>query len=479
MNHVFISPSTPRRTVWRLSALAAVTVLAACADMSGIAPQASMRDAASVGLPTAVSVSTPDSAPLAANWWQALGDAQLNQLVAQALSDNPTLLIAQARLVRAQAGAEVAGAALQPQVGAEGDITRQLYTETGMVPPPRAGSVANTGTVQLRGSWELDFFGKNRAALETALGTERAAQADTQAARLLLASQVVRSYIQLARIHAQLAVAERTLAQREETLRLVRERVSAGLDTQLERHQSEGSLPEARQQIEALHEQSALVRNALGALVGNPALALDAPALTALQAIPLPASMPANLLAQRADIAAARWRVEAAGQEVLVAKAQFYPNINLVAFTGLSSIGLGQLLKTDSAQWGVGPAVHLPIFEGGRLRANLRGKTAEVDAAVQSYNASVLDAVHEVADQVASARSIARQQTEQQAAQKSAEAAYSIALQRYQAGLGNYLNVLTVETNVLLQRRQAVDLAARALDTQVALARAVGGGYSP
>ena len=126
----------------------------------------------------------------------------------------------------------------------------------------------------------------------------------------------------------------------------------------------------------------------------------------------------------------------------------------------------------------MGPALRLPIFEGGRLRANLRGKTADLDAAVESYNASVLDAVHDVADQVASARSITRQQTEQQAAQKSAESAYGIAVQRYKAGLGNYLNVLTAETNVLVQRRQAVDLAARALDVQVGLARAVGGGYT-
>ena len=123
-----------------------------------------------------------------------------------------------------------------------------------------------------------------------------------------------------------------------------------------------------------------------------------------------PAQLPADLLGQRADIAAARWRVEAAGHDVKNAKTQFYPNINLVAFAGLSSIGLGRLLDAGSQQWGVGPAIRLPIFEGGRLRANLRGKTADLDAAVESYNAAVLDAIHETADQIASAQSIARQQ---------------------------------------------------------------------
>jgi outer membrane protein TolC len=127
----------------------------------------------------------------------------------------------------------------------------------------------------------------------------------------------------------------------------------------------------------------------------------------------------------------------------------------------------------------VGPAIRLPIFEGGRLRANLRGKAADLDAAIESYNASVLDAVRDVADQVASAQSVTRQQAEQRDAQSAAEAAYDIAVQRYGAGLGNYLNVLTAETSVLAQRREAVDLAARALDTQVGLARALGGGWQP
>jgi NodT family efflux transporter outer membrane factor (OMF) lipoprotein len=190
-------------------------------------------------------------------------------------------------------------------------------------------------------------------------------------------------------------------------------------------------------------------------------------------------TIPADLLGRRADIAAARWRVEAATGDVAYAKTQFYPNINLVAFAGFASIGFDNLVNADSRQWGVGPAVRLPIFEGGRLRANLRGKTADLDAAIESYNATVIDAVRDVADQVASAQSVVRQQAEQRDAQAAAESAYDIAVQRYGAGLGNYLNVLTAETSVLVQRREAVDLAARALDTQVGLARALGGGWQP
>ncbi|MFS2055849.1 TolC family protein, partial [Variovorax sp. CT11-76] len=144
------------------------------------------------------------------------------------------------------------------------------------------------------------------------------------------------------------------------------------------------------------------------------------------------------------------------------AKTLFYPNVNLTAFVGFQSLGFGKLLKSGSEQWGVGPAIHLPIFEGGQLRANLRGKSADLDAAVESYNATVIDAVRDAADQVTSIQSIARQQAEQRAAQTAAEGAYDIAVQRYRAGLGNYLNVLTAETSVLAQRRLAVDLAAHA-----------------
>lgn len=461
-------------------ALIALPGLTGCADFSGIASKAQLRDAASVGL-TAPAPGTPqaDLAAVPSDWWRGFGDAQLDALVQQALATSPSLKQAEARIARAQAFAETTRAADGPQLNAGADATRQLYTTNGLYPAPLAGNIYNSANARLTGSWEIDFFGKNRAALDAAIGSANAAQADAQAARLLLAANVARNYVQLARLHAQLTVAERTLAQREETLRLVRDRVEAGLDTRLEQRQSEGSLPEARQQIEALHEQVALTRNAIGALVGQPnvAQALIPPALEAIQSIAVPSTLPADLLGRRPDVAAARWRVEAATQDVTVARAQFYPNVNLTAFVGLSSIGLDRFAEASSKEWGFGPAIRLPIFDSGRLRANLRGKSADLDAAVESYNAALLDAVHDTADQLASAGSIDRQQAQQRQAQEAAESAYAIAQQRYKAGLGNYLNVLTAETNVLVQRRQAVDLAARRLDTQVALARALGGGY--
>jgi outer membrane protein TolC len=171
--------------------------------------------------------------------------------------------------------------------------------------------------------------------------------------------------------------------------------------------------------------------------------------------------------------------VESATSDVKNAKTQFYPNVNLVAFAGFQSIGYGNLLRSDSQQWGVGPAIRLPIFEGGKLRANLRGKSADLDGAIETYNSTVLDAVRDVADQITSVQSVARQQVQQREGQDAAEAAYDIAVQRYSAGLGNYLDVLSAEVTVLGQRRDGVDLAARAYDSQVALVRALGGGWQP
>lgn len=460
-------------------AAAVLVLLAGCADMSGIASQSKLRDADSLGLkaaPFSTGISAVD-----ARWWAGFGDAQLDALVDEALAGSPNIAAARARLSRAQAAIATAESADKPQINASLDATRQKFSANYIYPSPLGGSVQEVGLLQLSGSWEIDFFGKNRAALDSALGSSNAAAAEVDAARILLASNVARGYIQWARLNDQLAVAKRTLAQRDETLRLVHDRVSAGLDTRLELRQSEGGLPEARQQIEALDEQIAIARHALDALVARPdaTQSLAPPSLVSLHAVALQPNIPADLLGRRADIAAARWRVEAATGDVAGAKTLFYPNVSLTAFVGMQSLGFDNLLKSDSVLGGVGPAIRLPIFEGGRLRANLRGKAADLDAAIESYNASVLDAVRDAADQVSSAQSVARQQAQQREAQAAAEGAYDIAVQRYRAGLGNYLNVLTAESTVLAQRRQAVDLAARALEAQVGLARALGGGWQP
>ncbi len=317
-------------------AAAALLALGGCASSSGIAPAARPIAVTSVGING--SISTPE---FAADWWRAFRDDALVDLVERALAGNPTLKVAQARLERAQAATAGAEAAIGPRINGDLDVTRQKFSANGIYPAPLGGSTQTLATAQIGGSWEIDFFGRNRAAIEAAVGAQRAAIADTQAARVMLASSVARTYVQLGRLLDQRDVATRSLAQRDETLALIRQRVQGGLDTNVELRQGEGALPETRQQIEQLDEQIALTRHALAALSAQPPNALDGMQvhLAAVQPVPLPAAVPADLLARRADIAAARWRIEAATGEVKSAKAQFYPNVNLSAFIGLSSIG--------------------------------------------------------------------------------------------------------------------------------------------
>jgi NodT family efflux transporter outer membrane factor (OMF) lipoprotein len=461
---------------WTSVCLAAL-VLAGCAGTNGIGPSARMTDAAQRGLPGA------DSAALgpAQDWWTALGDAQLNGLVAEALAHNPNLQVAAARVARARSVEQVAASALYPQINGELDLNRQKFSSNYIYPPPLGGAAYNIGNLQVGGGWELDFFGKNADAIRAAVGQLRAAEAEADAARVLLAANVVRAYVQWARLGEQHALAERALAQRQQMLGIVRDRVQAGLDTDLEVRQNETGRADSRTQIAIVEQQIDASRNALAALLGQPRLAdaVRAPRLAQFKPLAVPSELNADWLARRADIAAARWRVEAARAQVDVARAQFYPNINLAAFIGVQSLGFGNLLKSDSFQWGVGPAIRLPIFEGGRLRANLAASSADTDAAIESYNATVIDAMREVADQSQAVQATARQQREQALALQAAEGAYHIAQQRYAAGLGNYLIVLMAETAVLAQRRQQADLAAQAINSQIGVAQAMGGGWRP
>ena len=479
-----ISFSSTSPAPWRpfaMTATLAALALSAggCANFAGIGPKARMTEAQTLGLPSAAA-STPAPAEPAAPrvaWWSRFGDAQLDTLVQMALDKQPSLRLAQARVARAQALAGVVESADLPNVTASAEAMRQRITANGIYPPPLAGNVIEMPNAQISASYEFDLFGKNRAALDAALGQVRAAQADSQAAELLLATQVTRSYFTLLRLQALQDLAQRNLAQREQIVALVQARLKAGLDSPTELQSSQATLPEIRQYLESLREQAALTRNALAALTGAPLGLQDLKpgTLARITALPTPQTMPLDLLANRPDVAAARARVEAGLSEVEVAKAQFYPNINLVAFAGLNSVGFGNISKAGSEQWGVGPAIRLPIFDGGRLRSQLKGKSADVDVAIETYNGLVVDAVREVADQVASLQSIARQSQEQKAAQASAQTLYDIAVQRFAAGLGNQALVLNAQTAGLNQERVAIELQARALDAQAQLLRATGG----
>jgi NodT family efflux transporter outer membrane factor (OMF) lipoprotein len=470
------------RPALTIGAIASALLLAGCASTNGLSSEASMRDANMLVAENALAA-TPVSAAAwpRDDWWTAFNDPQLDALIDEALAQSPTLRVAAARTRKALAFAQIAKAPLYPQVNGDLEISRQRAPEHGLTPPPFGGRWGTLLQLEATLDWELDFWGKNRAAYESAVGQARAAEIDADAARLALSVAIADAYVQLERAYLQLDVARATLKEREQIYALTRDRNAAGIDSRLELKQAEAALPATREQIAQQQETIGLTRNALAALLGkgpDRGLAIARPAAEATHAVALPSNVPAELIGRRPDIAAQRWRIEAAQKDIASAKAEFYPNVNLVAFIGLQSLGPAGFLSAASRMVGFGPAATLPIFEGGRLRGNLAGKNADYDIAVEQYNQLLADAVRDVVDQLTSWRSVDAQRREQVLALADAHEAYDLALLRYREGIGNYLQVLSAETPLLAQQSLDADLRARELEISVGLVRALGGGIN-
>jgi NodT family efflux transporter outer membrane factor (OMF) lipoprotein len=414
-------------------------------------------------------------------WWTAYGDSQLNALMTEALAGAPDLAQAQARVRRAEAMAATARSRELPSVSANASAVDQKQSYNAGIPPQFVPQGYNGyGRLTLDFSWELDFWGKNRAAVAAAVSDARAAEADAAEARLMLSTNVAAAYADLARLYAERDVAQRNLSVLGETSKLVADRVTNGLDTLAEQRQAEADPLQGKADLAAIDEEIALTRNRLAALAGagpDRGLALSRPSVTGLKAVGVPAELAANLVGRRPDVTAARWRAEAAAQRIHEARAAFYPDVNLAAFIGTTALHLDKLFASGSDIGSVGPAVSLPIFDGGRLRAGLHGAEADRDAAVASYDAAVTEAFRQVADVVASSRALQSQIGDSRAALVASEDAYRIATLRYKGGLATYPAVLLAEQSVLRRRRIVADLDARALVLDVQLIRALGGGY--
>ncbi|HJV65994.1 MAG TPA: efflux transporter outer membrane subunit [Geomonas sp.] len=414
-------------------------------------------------------------------WWQAYADPQLDRLVAEATAGNPTMRIAKARIAKVQALSGVARASLLPHLSGEAAFTRERFTENQFFPAPYAGnwSWSNQATLDL--SYDFDLWGKNRSSLAAALDYLQMATAEAQEVRLALETAVVRSYLNLSLQYALLDIANSTLRQRQEILSITRRRLAAGLGTELDLRQAETPVPAARAEVERLSESIELLRNELGALtgkgpgdgerIGRPSLSLQLP-------VRLPELLPAELLGRRPDVVAQRWRVEAASKGIETAKAAFYPNLNLSAFVGWQSLDFGKFLSPSSLIEGFGPAVSLPIFQGGRLRGELAVSVAEYDMAVESYNSTVIGALQSVANQVVSLRSLEKQRAESANSYQLALRSYDIGLRAFRGGLTDYLNVLNAQNQTLTEAQRKTQVEARYLDAYALLMQALGGGVS-
>ena len=472
-----MSTPAPRRVL--MACLLSASCLCACAAV----PKLPLAQA--IKAPETYAAATSLAAPAADwpsdRWWTAYGDPQLDALVDEALSGSPDLAAAEARVAKAQALAGQARAATLPSLTANGSYASVKQSYNNGVPPAFVPQGYNdSGRVSLDFAYELDFFGKNRAALAAATSDAQASRAEAAQARLTLSTSVAAAYADLAQQFSDRDAARDAVRTREQTAQLTADRRENGLENQGASEQAKANLAAARASLAAADEALGLTRNRLAALLGagpDRGLAIERPKVGALKAFGLPANLQADLIGRRPDVIAARLRAEAGAERIRQAKAQFYPDIDLSAYLGQQSLGLDLLTKAGSRIGSIGPAVSLPIFQGGALRANYRGAAADYDAAVASYNGTLTQALQDVADAAVSARALDARLSESRNAFEASRNAHDIALQRYRGGLSTYLDVLTAEDAMITNQRTVADLEARAFTLDVALVRALGGGF--
>ena len=473
------APRVARRFAGPLFSVLVAAVLSACAHYAGI------RSDKQIAEPT--TYASTQSIPAeqghwpAADWADQFGDAQLKALIAQALQGSPSLEKARARVASAVAFSESANANTQPQVGAGYSFNRQRYTENAMVPPQFAGTWQSENKAFINASYDLDLWGKNREALKSAVSGVHAGEAEAEQVKLTLSSAIARAYNELARLYTLLDISRDEVRQRREVLRVTNGRVAMGLETEVEKRTAEANLAASEVAVAALEGSIQRTRYQLGALLGqgpDRGLAIARPNLGAGDDVRLPDNLPADLVSRRPDIVAARWRVDATLHDIKVAKAEFYPDINLTAMIGLDAIGWGRFLRAASRTASGGAAIHLPIFDGGALRAQLKGRYAEFDFAVANYNETLVNALTDVATQLSDIRAVDAQIGNAVRSDTAAQRALTLALAQYKAGLTTQLTVLNAQTNALRSSQVVANLRMNRRDRQIALAATLGGGFT-
>jgi NodT family efflux transporter outer membrane factor (OMF) lipoprotein len=453
--------------------------LMACATVPDLGNKPVPLEAAS--LESAQSLSSQDGRWPAAAWWNEFGDPQLDTLVTEALSASPDIAAAAARVRAADALARQAGAALLPSANVEASAGGTQQSRNLGIPPqfvPRG--IQDTGRITGSFSFDLDLWGKNRAALAAATSEAEAARVDAEQARLMLTTGIASAYAELDQYYVQRDVATDALKVRETTAQLTKDRVAVGVDTRGSLRQAESRVPAARADIAALDEAIGLTQHRIAALLGagpDRGLGIARPALKSRSST-LPDGVGIDLIGRRPDIVAARLRAEAAEKRIKVARADFYPNVNIGAIIGLQSLGLDALFKSSSLYGSGGPAISLPLFDGGRISARYAGARAEYDSAVAEYNRTLIEALREVADTATSGKATDLRLSQQREALTAAAEASHIAALRYRGGLSAQLPVLAADDFELGARRAVADLEARRLLLDITLIRALGGGYT-
>ncbi|WP_375390977.1 efflux transporter outer membrane subunit [uncultured Sphingomonas sp.] len=458
----------------RIALLLGLTV-AACA-----APRT--EQALTPTTPAALGLTGAPAPAIDPEWWRSFGDPQLDRLVADATAGSPNLQAALARVE--QAGATLSARRAERGPDASLSVQPQVARLSGVyeIPPPYAGTVRFVGTAGVNLAYDLDLFGRQRATIEGARASVRAAALDGEAARLALAGAVAQTYLDLARAEIQAGIARRTIGAREDNLRLVRAQIRNQLASKVQQAAAETLLAQAREALTGAEGARVLATDALAALAGHGpgyAAGIGPTALKLDAALPIPATLPADLLGRRADIAAAQARIEAAQAGRLAARRAYYPNINLGGLVGLQAIGLGNLFSLDAATIGAGPALSLPVFDTGRLRAGLAGAVAAVDVAVADYNARVVGAAREAADALSQTANLRRASEQQASVVRGLRQTAHLNNVRVASGLDSKLDLVDTDVRLLDAELDQANLATDAARARVQLVLALGGGFAP
>jgi NodT family efflux transporter outer membrane factor (OMF) lipoprotein len=475
----------PPRIISKLNAfsvLALTLTISGCIGTGGIAPQSRSLAADSLATDAAIQAAAQDAHWPVAQWWQGYADPQLNRWVQLSLQGSPSLAAALARVRQAKALAGVTEAAEAPQLNGKTAMNRHNWPADQFYGPGElSGATTWDNTSALGLSYDLDLWGRDRNASERAVDVAHMTVAEARQAQLELVNNVVRVYIQLSLNYAQRDIVEATLAQQQQILDLAQKRLQGGIGTHFEVSQAETPLPETHRQVDALDEAIALDRNQLAALAGKgpgDGVSLQRPTLVLGAPLKLPSALPAQLLGQRPDVVAARWQVAAQARGIDVAYAGFYPNVDLSASFGYMATGGSALgfLTGSKSSYTFGPAISLPIFDGGRLRGQLGEASAGYDLAVAHYNQTLVTALKDISDQLIRRESMNKQQGFAAESVASAQKTYDIAMIAYQRGLTDYLNVLNAQTLLFHERQVQQQIQAARLSAHAELVTALGGG---
>ncbi|MCL9682488.1 efflux transporter outer membrane subunit [Legionella maioricensis] len=458
--------------------LAGIAILSGCANYIGIRSHKKIAHPAQ--FQTQKSIPKQNGHWPTTNWAKQFGDPQLVFLINEALANNPSLQVAQARIVQAQALADSRAAAFFPTINLSSQVARTRISANVLPPDLGGGRWFTFGEFLVRANYEIDIWGKNLANYRQAIAQEKVSETEAQQSRLIISTTVASSYNQLAYYYALREVLRSTVAQREALEKISAVRLRTGLDTRVQLYQSRNTTANARTQLLDVEGQILLTRQQLGTLLGggpDRGLQIKRPRLKSINTPELPPNLPLSLLGRRPDIVGARWNVEATCQGVKYTKAKFYPNVNLAALAGFLSLRIDRLFENPSTAYQFGPALSLPIFDGNNLRSQLRGQYGYYEEAVANYNNTLNNALSDVAAQLTSIHSTDNQIRTQKEALYTSEHAYNLARFQYRTGLASQLVVLDAETLFLNAQQTRLQLIANRRNQQIALIKALGGGF--